>query len=167
MVDSLFAVVRRDPGESSLRLLDGLFVTSTAEAVDRVIEQTPNDARYFAGFVGWKPGELAREIAAGYWYVGDADPALVFSHDTDAMWEKLVERFGNGHAPQKRMIRAGLQPGGGGGLGEDVAVIRRLVEHRFRERAQRHDARPGHGVGQLREPWGRGRWRDGTSAYCA
>jgi putative AlgH/UPF0301 family transcriptional regulator len=69
MVDSLFAVVRRDPGESSLRLLDGLFVTSTAEAVDR---------------------------------------ALVFSHDTDAMWEKLVERFGNGHAPQKRMIRAGL-----------------------------------------------------------
>jgi putative transcriptional regulator len=108
MVDSLFAVVRRDPGESSLRLLDGLFVTSTAEAVDRVIEQTPNDARYFAGFVGWKPGELAREIAAGYWYVGDAGPALVFSHDTDAMWEKLVERFGNGHAPQKRMIRAGL-----------------------------------------------------------
>jgi putative AlgH/UPF0301 family transcriptional regulator len=65
-----------------------------------VIERTPNDARYFAGFVGWQPGELASEIEAGYWHVTDADPA-VFWQDNHALWGKLVERLGNGHAPQR------------------------------------------------------------------
>ena len=56
------------------------------------------DARYFAGFVGWTAGELAKEIEAGYWYVGAPDAALVFHKNTDTMWEELVTRLGNGHA---------------------------------------------------------------------
>ncbi len=60
--------------------------------------------RYFAGFVGWTAGELAKEIEAGYWYVGAPDAALVFHKNTEAMWEELVTRLGNGHA-----ARRGLQ----------------------------------------------------------
>lgn len=101
MTDALFAVVRRNPGEASLRLSGELFVTADAETLDRVIEQTPNDARYFAGFVGWQPDELAKEIEAGFWYVATPDAALVFNKDTGAMWEELVERLGNGHAPRR------------------------------------------------------------------
>jgi putative transcriptional regulator len=101
MVDALFAVVRRNPGADAVRLLGELFVVSSSEAVDRVIEHTPNDARYFAGFVGWERGELASEVDAGYWYVTDPDPALFFRHDTGALWQELVERLGNGHAPQR------------------------------------------------------------------
>jgi putative transcriptional regulator len=97
MMDSLFALVRKDPGEGALRVLGDLFVTAEAETVDRIIEQTPNDARYFAGFVGWRPGELAKEIEQGYWYVEDFDSAQAFRHDTGKMWEELVERLGNGH----------------------------------------------------------------------
>jgi putative transcriptional regulator len=101
MMDSLFAIVPRHPGEPSLRLSGELFVTADAETLDRIIEQSPNDARYFAGFVGWQPGELAKELQAGYWYVADPDAALVFTKDTGAMWEELVERLGNGHAPRR------------------------------------------------------------------
>jgi putative transcriptional regulator len=101
MVDSLFAVVRRHPGEPSVQLLGDLFVTANAETVDRIIEQSPNDARYFAGFVGWQPGELEKEIRAGYWYVADPDAGLVFSSDPATMWQELIERLGNGHAPRK------------------------------------------------------------------
>jgi putative transcriptional regulator len=101
MVEALFAIVPRDPGEASIRLFGDLFVTANAATVDRIIEQTPNDARYFAGFVGWKPGELEKEIASGFWYVGDADASLVFSKEPGAMWEELVERLGNGHPPRK------------------------------------------------------------------
>ena len=61
MMDSLFAIVRRDPGAGSMRVLGDLFVTAEADCLDRIIETTPNDARYFAGFVGWKTGELATE----------------------------------------------------------------------------------------------------------
>jgi putative transcriptional regulator len=97
MMDSLFAVVRKNPGAGAVQVLGDLFVTAEAETVDRIIEHTPNDARYFAGFVGWQPGELAKEIEAGYWYVDDLDTAQVFRQDSGTMWEELVKRLGNGH----------------------------------------------------------------------
>jgi putative transcriptional regulator len=99
--DAIFALLRRDPGRPAVRLFGDLYMTGSGESIDRIIEQTPNDARYFAGFVGWTPGELAKEIEAGYWYVADADAALVFRKDTGAMWEELVTRLGNGHAPRR------------------------------------------------------------------
>jgi hypothetical protein len=40
-------------------LFDGVHIVASAEAVDRVIEQTPADARFYAG---WQPGELGKEI---------------------------------------------------------------------------------------------------------
>jgi putative transcriptional regulator len=97
MIDSLFAMVRSNPGSGAVEVLSDLFVTAEAETLDRIIEQMPNDARYFAGFVGWKPGELAKEIEAGYWYVDQCDVAQVFRKDSGRMWEELVERLGNGH----------------------------------------------------------------------
>jgi len=97
MMDSLFAIVRKDPGAGAVEVLGDLFVTAEAECLDRIIEQTPNDARYFAGFVGWKPGELAKEIEAGYWYLEALDPVQAFRKDSGAMWEELIERLGNGH----------------------------------------------------------------------
>jgi putative transcriptional regulator len=99
--DAIFALLRRDPGQPSIRLFGDLFMTANGDSIDRIIEQTPNDARYFVGFVGWRPGELAKEIEAGYWYVADPDAALVFHKDTGAMWDELVTRLGNGHAPRR------------------------------------------------------------------
>ena len=107
MVGAIFAVIRRNPGANSLRLFGDLFVVGDADGVDRIIEQTPNDARYFTGFVGWQPGELAKEIKAGYWYVTDPDPGVFFRRNTSGMWEELVERLGNGHAPQRARLPQG------------------------------------------------------------
>jgi putative transcriptional regulator len=101
MADALFGVVRRDPGAGAVPLFDGLYLVASEEAIDRVIERAPGDARFFAGFVGWRPGELAKEIEAGYWHVTGADAALFFRPDTTTLWEELVERLGNGHAPQR------------------------------------------------------------------
>jgi putative transcriptional regulator len=93
--NAIFAVVPRDPGAPSVRLFGDVFVTAHSQIVDRIIEQTPNDARYFAGFVGWQPGELAAELEAGWWLVSDPDAAVVFSKDGgDDMWGALLKRFG-------------------------------------------------------------------------
>ena len=101
MIESLFAAVRRNPGGQSLRLSGDLFVTGKADAINRIIEQTPNDARYFAGFVGWMPGELETEIERGLWYVAEPDSALVFRRDTSGMWQELVKRLGKNPRPQR------------------------------------------------------------------
>jgi putative transcriptional regulator len=98
MTGSLFALVRRKEGEAmpgvpALHLFGDLYVTGNGAAVDRIIEQTPNDARYFVGFVGWRPGELARELERGFWHLAEPDAALAFSRDPDRMWEDLLVRF--------------------------------------------------------------------------
>ncbi|OGA72609.1 MAG: hypothetical protein A3G81_21590 [Betaproteobacteria bacterium RIFCSPLOWO2_12_FULL_65_14] len=106
MSEAIFAVVRGDPGEKALHLLGEVFVVSNASVVDRIIEQTPNDARYFAGFVGWRPGELAKEIEAGYWYTAEPDAALFFRPDTNDLWKELLERTGGSAAPRAQGMRA-------------------------------------------------------------
>src|SRR5688572_9304521 len=93
MFGSIFAIVKRDPGVPALHLFGELFVTGNGDAVDRIIEQTPNDARYFAGFVGWQPDELAKELAAGFWYATEPDAGLVFRGDTGNLWEELLRRL--------------------------------------------------------------------------
>lgn len=103
--NAIFALVPRDPGAPSVRLLEELYLTAQSEAVDRIIEQTPNDARYFVGFVGWRPGELAAELDKGFWFTADPDVALVFSKDTGSMWESLMKRLGK-RAPLGKGLRA-------------------------------------------------------------
>lgn len=105
--DALFAVLRRDPGTPSIHLFGDLYVTGNGKAIDQIIEQTPNEARYFAGFVGWMPQELAKEIGAGYWFVGEPDDKQVFRKDTSQMWEELVERLGKGKAKRPGEKEAG------------------------------------------------------------
>jgi putative transcriptional regulator len=97
MMQSIFAVVRGKDveemhGAASLHLFGDLFVTGNAGAVDRIIEQTPNDARYFAGFVGWQPGELAKELEAGFWHVTEPDEKLLW-REPAGMWEELRKRL--------------------------------------------------------------------------
>ena len=97
MMQSIFAVVKRKKGEethdgAALHLFGELFVAGDATTVDGIIERTPNDARYFAGFVGWQFGELGKELDAGFWHVTEPDEKLLF-RDPSGMWEELRRRF--------------------------------------------------------------------------
>lgn len=91
MDGALFALLRHDPGKPSVRLLDGVYMTKNAGKIDEIIEKTPNEARYLAGFVEWAPGELAAELKKGLWQTLDADASTVF-RKPDGMWEELVKK---------------------------------------------------------------------------
>jgi putative transcriptional regulator len=98
--EAIFALLRRDPGQPSIRLFGDLFMTGSGSSIDRIIEQTPNEARYFAGFVGWMPEELAAEVEKGFWYIAEPDAALVFAKNTETMWEDLLRRLGKQPGPR-------------------------------------------------------------------
>jgi putative transcriptional regulator len=93
-VSMIFAVVERDgsPGGKSLPLMDHLFVAIDEKTVDEIIEHESDHARFFAGMVAWKPGELAEEIRRGLWYVMKPDADLVLRHSTAGMWDELLMR---------------------------------------------------------------------------
>jgi putative transcriptional regulator len=90
----IFALVRRKttPGGKSFQMGPGLFAAYEAEVVDRIIESEPQTARFMAGFVAWKSGELRAEIEAGAWYVQAPDAALLMRRP-EGLWEDLVRRF--------------------------------------------------------------------------
>jgi putative transcriptional regulator len=99
---ALVALVKADsaPGAGSVLLMKNLYLAFRANTIDHVIETTPNEARYFVGYVGWRPGELKAEIDRGLWTVTGADIDLIFRKDTEGLWEELLQH--------SRRIRAAL-----------------------------------------------------------
>jgi putative transcriptional regulator len=89
---ALVAVVRGDhsPGQGSLLMMSNLYLAINVNTIDKIIEERPNDARYYVGYVGWRPGELRREIDRGLWLVLNPDANTIFRKDTDHLWEELL-----------------------------------------------------------------------------
>jgi putative transcriptional regulator len=90
---ALVALVRAEaaPGAGSVLLMKNLYLAFRANTIDHVIETTPNEARYFVGYVGWRPGELKSEIDRGLWSVMNAEVDTIFRKDTEGLWEELLQ----------------------------------------------------------------------------
>ena len=99
---ALVAVVRgeRSPGAGSLLVMSNLYLAINVNTIDKIIEERPNDARFYVGYVGWRPGELRREIDRGLWFVLNPDANTVFRKDTDQLWDELLR--------MARQINAGV-----------------------------------------------------------
>jgi putative AlgH/UPF0301 family transcriptional regulator len=74
-----------------VELLPGLYLAAEAEVVDRIIESEADRARFVAGLVYWRAGELADEIKQGAWYVLEPDRAVAM-RKPEGLWEELVLR---------------------------------------------------------------------------
>src|SRR5262245_65631975 len=103
----IFALVQRadSPGNRSVQLTSDLYLVLDRELVDKVIEAEADHARFYAGMVLWRTGELRNELERGFWYVLDADANLVLKKSMTGMWEELVKRS----EQQKNMIRTELE----------------------------------------------------------
>ena len=97
---ALVALVKTDaaPGAGSVQLMKNLYMAFRVNTIDQVIESKPNDARFYVGYVGWRPGELKAEIERGIWSVLSADMDVVFRKDMEGLWEEMLQ--------QTRRIRA-------------------------------------------------------------
>jgi putative transcriptional regulator len=101
---ALVAIVRTDaaPPNGSVPLMKNLHMAFRANIIDQIIESKPNEARYYVGYVGWRPGELKGEVDRGLWSVLSADQDVIFRKDMENLWEELLQ--------QTRRIRANAAP---------------------------------------------------------
>ncbi len=102
---AIFALARSTQGTDtgSIPLMKDLYLAITVTVVDKVIEETPNEARYYVGNVVWRSGELQQEVRRGVWHVLNANPDIVFNKDPEHLWEELSQ--------MTRGIVARVQPG--------------------------------------------------------
>jgi putative transcriptional regulator len=88
----VFALVQRkqSPGGQSFELMPGLYAAVDEDTVDRIIRTESQHARFVAGLVMWKSGELSAEIERGAWYVLPPDAHLALQEPSQGLWEELV-----------------------------------------------------------------------------
>jgi putative transcriptional regulator len=88
----IFALVERkqSPSGQSFELMPGLYAVVDEETVDRIIRAESDRARFVAGLVVWRRGELSAEIERGAWYVLPPDAHLALRKPSQGLWEELV-----------------------------------------------------------------------------
>jgi putative transcriptional regulator len=80
--------------ELALHVAGDVYVSNQTALLQQLADaQKPeNELRLYAGQAGWAPGQLAREIVQGSWYVVEDDPELVFAADPENLWHRLIDR---------------------------------------------------------------------------
>lgn len=89
--ESVFALTRKAPAKHGtvIALSSDLFAVLDGDSVERVIESTPNDARFVLGLIIWGPDQLDEQIRAGVWDVRPADANAVFRRKSGGLWDEL------------------------------------------------------------------------------
>jgi putative transcriptional regulator len=91
--EGLFALyVAPSPVGESFNVGGGLQLALMPPDVEKLLHAPPVKIRFFAGYAGWGPGQLAREIERGDWWVLDPDVDIAFRDDTRGLWDELRNR---------------------------------------------------------------------------
>jgi len=119
----LFAVFRaKDNPQGALRVLDDVSFALDPAVVEQLLHAPPQRVRFFNGYAGWAPGQLAIELDRGGWFVLNADADAVFRKDMSTLWQELLLRV--------NAITAAA-PGQLSGVSSDTPNFARRVSHRF------------------------------------
>ncbi|MCC3777581.1 YqgE/AlgH family protein [Streptomyces sp. UNOB3_S3] len=62
------------------------------EAPPELLARVLGSLRIFAGYSGWGPGQLEKELAEGAWYVVESEPGDVSSPDPARLWRAVLRR---------------------------------------------------------------------------
>lgn len=50
-------------------------------------------ARAYAGYAGWRAGQLQEEIKRGDWIIVDTDTSIVFEENSENLWQRLRKKW--------------------------------------------------------------------------
>ncbi len=91
---AIFALVNgpQPRGGKSLQVVPGLFAAFDSASIDEIIRSNSAHAKFLAGLVVWRPGELDTEIDKGAWYVLEPDAGLAM-RKPEGLWEELAHRL--------------------------------------------------------------------------
>ncbi|MGK5529442.1 YqgE/AlgH family protein [Streptomyces sp. URMC 129] len=62
------------------------------EAPPEVLAAELGSLRIFAGYAGWGPEQLERELEEGAWYVVDSEPGDVSAPEPERLWRAVLRR---------------------------------------------------------------------------
>jgi putative transcriptional regulator len=93
---AMLLLIRSDQAPEGAQLVfDDVYVSGKLETLRKALRKSgkTHRLRAYAGYAGWGPGQLDREIARGDWAIGLADASTIFDAPSGEMWQKLLDRF--------------------------------------------------------------------------
>jgi len=81
-------------GSGTVRVCDGLFLTTSQDNIKLLAEEPPEDIRVLLGYAGWSAGQLAGEMAKGSWLHADIDNEILFGSPAEEMWQRFLGKMG-------------------------------------------------------------------------
>jgi putative transcriptional regulator len=90
----VFLVRSAQPPPRSVAVLSDVYFVSDIEWIEGLLRrpEPTRGLRVYAGYSGWAPGQLQREIARGGWHLQPADAEMVFDKDPALVWPELIKR---------------------------------------------------------------------------
>nr|MBO2513147.1 hypothetical protein [Gammaproteobacteria bacterium] len=104
-------------------IVDGIRASGDLSTLPRLVElghASPEDLRFFAGHVEWAPGQLAREIADGFWTVTSGSAPRIFTPQPETLWRRLRHAGNELLVEQRSGDHAAAPLGGVDATGSDV-----------------------------------------------
>ncbi|HEC16680.1 MAG TPA: YqgE/AlgH family protein [Sedimenticola sp.] len=78
------------PPRSEPVLDDVFFSRSEQTLLEQGAGASPSALRVFAGYAGWAPGQLERELERGGWHLVSAGSEVLFRERTEGLWRELL-----------------------------------------------------------------------------
>jgi putative transcriptional regulator len=91
----VLALLRSDsPPEGATHVAGHLYFMSSKQNIETALSEGRKESalRIYMGYVGWGPGQLAREVRLGGWYIFNYDESLVFDDHPETLWKRLIEK---------------------------------------------------------------------------
>lgn len=102
-VNNLFYVhTKGDLIKDSLRIIDDVYWGGDLSEIRKLISSgkiTEKDIRFYAGYSGWQPKQLDREMKENSWVVLDGLNRYVFGARPTTLWKKIVLTLGDEYTP--------------------------------------------------------------------
>jgi len=81
--------------EGMAHVVDNVYISADRRVLDEVLaaKKPASEVRFYIGHSGWAAGQLDDELERGSWHLVAADTDAIFSDETGALWDRLIERL--------------------------------------------------------------------------
>lgn len=80
----------------SAELDDTHILLADLDSLQKLLEVPAQEFRLILGCAGWGPDQLSGELREGVWLTQEFDPSALLAEDSEALWQRLLERQGLG-----------------------------------------------------------------------
>jgi putative transcriptional regulator len=82
------------PDPDGRQVMRGLNVSASRSTLERLCTLARGRFHCFAGYAGWGPGQLEREIGEGSWIIAPVNPDALFDRDPEEVWLETLHDLG-------------------------------------------------------------------------